>query len=449
MASMNIPEILNMPPKLMPMVTEFNNYTYLYAEGGRGSAKTHSVARFFLYLASKYKLRIVCGREIQNSIEESVYTVLKDLIDEFNLPFEVQARKLTHKITGTTFTFKGFRDTKGEGSVSIKGMEGVDLLWIDEAQSVTKPTLDVLIPTIRKENSKVFLTMNRYMDDDAVHEYLDGRKDCLHIHIDFFENPFCPLRTKVEAEECRIKSEKEYDHIWLGKPQRTAGDMLFDQEKLGAAFHIEPFGVTSFKTRLIGFDFAAQGDDQCVAYVLDRVTNQHWKTVEVIPWDEPDAMVSVGKIIEIMGRFKPDAAVIDVGGTGSVVHNRLVEVGVAIDRFDGGSTEGVDIKVHANVRAQGYFGLQGWLDSGFLVLNEQDKLTVKELKKIKFKYRSSGARVIQAKADMKKDLKYSPDRADGLMMAVWAATHLLGNANTELGNSGQTVKRKTNHKRRR
>ncbi len=436
-----------MPPKLMPMVTEFNNYTYMYAEGGRGSAKTHSVARFFLYLASKYKLRIVCGREIQNSIEESVYTVLKDLIEEFNLPFEVQARKLTHKITGTTFTFKGFRE---QGSVSIKGLEGVDLLWIDEAQSVTNGTMSVLLPTIRKNNSKVFFTMNRFMEDDAVHEYLSGRKDCLHIHIDYFENPFCPLRTKVEAEECKLKSQKEYDHIWLGKPQRTAGDMLFDQEKIGEAFHIEPFGATSFRTRVIGFDFAAQGDDQCVAYILDRVTNQHWETVEVIPWDEADAMVSVGKIVRIMGKYKPDAAVIDVGGAGSVVHNRLTEIGVTIGRFDGGSTDGVDIKQHANIRAQGYFECKDWIEDGFLRMDEQDRLTVKEMKKIKFKYRSSGARVIQAKADMKKEIGKSPDRADGLMMAIWAANHVLGNANSESGGAGnKPMKRKTNHKRRR
>lgn len=118
--NMKLPEILSMPPKMLPMIYRFNEYNYLYAEGGRSSAKTHSVARFLLFLASKHKLRIVCGREIQNSIEESVYTVFCDLIEKYNLPFEITSKKIVHRITGSTFTFKGFRE---QNAVSVKGLE--------------------------------------------------------------------------------------------------------------------------------------------------------------------------------------------------------------------------------------------------------------------------------------------------------------------------------------
>lgn len=447
LVGLKLPELLSVPPKLLPMITKFNDYNYLYAEGGRGSGKTQSVARFLLFLASKYKLRIVCGREIQNSIEESVYTVFCDLIEQYNLYFDIQARKITNKLTGSTITFKGFRE---QGSVSIKGLEGVDILWIDEAQSVTKATLDVVIPTIRKEKSKLFFTMNRFMRDDAVHEYLAGREDCLHVTINYYDNPHCPLRLKAEAEAVRLKSQRDYEHIYLGKPLDSASDYLFNYEKLHATFTTKPFGDLLMRQRVVGIDFAAQGDDQCVATILDRVSSQHWQCTEQIAWDEPDGMVSVGRIVNIMGKYKPDAAVLDVGGMGHVVHNRLSEVGVNIQRFDGASVDGVDTVHYGNKRAQGYYELSEWVDQGVLCLHPEQRQVVKELEKIRFKYRSSGQRMIQAKVDMKKELKYSPDYGDSLMMAVWAANHLIGKAEFQAigGSPVGGIVRKTTHRKR-
>lgn len=432
------------------MVVDFNNYTYLYAEGGRGSGKTHAVARFILYLCSKKKLRVVCGREIQNSIEESVYTVLCDLIAQHNLYFEVQSRKIIHKLTGATITFKGFRE---QGSVSIKGLEGVDILWIDEAQSVTKGTLDVLIPTIRKEKSKVFFTMNRFMLDDAVPEYLTGRPDCLHIHINFYDNPFCPLRLKAEAEAVRLKSQKDYDHIYLGKPMAAASDYLFDYNRIHGMKDIVPFGDLFYRQRVLGIDFAAEGDDQCVARVLDRVSAQHWKSVARIAWGDTDPMVSVGKIVNIMGTYKPDAACLDVGGQGNVVHSRLTEVGIGIQRFDGAGTKsmGVNTIEYGNARAQGYYELKNWTDEAMLILDPEDKQVVKELEKIRYTYRSSGQRMIQEKKKMKADLGYSPDDSDALMMAVWAARHHLGADGEQIvpiGGKALGPVRKTTHRKR-
>lgn len=421
-----LPTILNIPPKLHPLITDFNKYKYFVIEGGRGSAKTQSVARLLLYIAEKRKVRIFCGREVQNTIEESVFTVLSDLIRDYTLAFDVKKVGITHLVTGSEFKFKGFRE---QGSVNIKGVEGASIVWVDEAQSVTKPTLDILIPTIRTENSKLIFTLNRFMRDDAVMEVV-GRPDCLHIKINYFDNPFCPLTLKHEAELAKNKSERDYRHIWLGEPLATAGDYLFNYEKLYNAFDIQPFGEVFGRQRVMAIDFAAQGDDQCVATILDRVSNQHWKCTERIAWDEPDAMVSVGKIVQLMGQFKPDVCILDVGGMGHVVWNRLIEVGMKVERFDGASVNGVDKVHYVNARAEGYYILKDWFDSGFLIIDKKDTEIVKQLEKIKMKYRSDGRRIIEAKVDMKKDLGYSPDDADSLMMAVYAAVKFLGKSNT-------------------
>ena len=445
--AISLPQILTMPDKVLPMVTDFNDFRSFLLEGGRGSGKSHSVARFLLFLGEERKLRIVCGREIATNIEESVYALLKDLIEEYSLAYEVMAYKIKHHTSGTVFTFKGFRE---QGNVSVKGLEGVDILWIDEAQSISKSTLDIIVPTIRKDSAKIFFTMNRHLREDAVPEYCIGRDDNLHVKINYNENPFCPLSLKVEAESCRVKSQRDYDHIWMGEPLQQADDFLFNFHKLHKVFDIKPFGETVFKQRVLGIDFAAQGNDLCVATILDRVTNQHWKLAERIPWDESDTMVSVGKIVNMIGEFKPDVTMLDIGGMGKPVFDRLSEVKMDIIPFDGGSTEGVDTKVYGNKRAQGYYQVRDWLDSEFLLMDDKDREVTKELEKIKMKYRSTGVRMIQSKVDMKKELGYSPDNADSIMMAVHGAIHHMGeSSNSIMGMSNKITRKSSTRQRRR
>ena len=452
---LDLPAILNIPPKLLPMVTDFNKYLICLLEGGRGSAKSHSVGRFLLYLGEERKLRIVCGREIQANIEESVHALLSDLIEEHQLAYDVYAHKIKHRVSGTVISFKGFRE---QGSVSVKGLEGVDILWIDEAQSITKHTLEIIMPTIRKENARVFFTMNRFLREDAVPAYCIGLPECLHIHINYYDNPFCPLVLKNQAETMRLRSQKDYDHIWLGHPISASSDYLFNFDKLHKSLGMLPFGELYHKQRVLGIDFAAQGDDLCVASVLDRLSSQHWGLTERIPWDEQDTMISVGKIVEMIGNFKPDITIIDIGGMGKVVFDRLNEVfantGIVIIAFDGGSTDGIDTKVYGNIRSAAYHNLYDWFDSEFLCIEDKDKEVINQAEKLKFKYRSNGVRMIQSKVDMKKKppigCGFSPDDLDSVMMAVWGATKYIGKApNSHSGKAGGKVTRKSGSRQRR
>ena len=141
------PELLSIPPKLLQVLTEFNNYKIFIIEGGRGSAKSHTVGRLLLYIGEKRQARIFCGREIQATIEESVYTLLVDLISKFSMGYKNTKAKLRSLVSGTTFLFKGFRE---RGAINIKGIEGADIVWVDEAQALTKPVLDNLLPTLRR-----------------------------------------------------------------------------------------------------------------------------------------------------------------------------------------------------------------------------------------------------------------------------------------------------------
>ena len=160
MAKIELPEILNVPPKFLPFILKFKDYRYFLLEGGRASGKTETAARTLLYLAEQYYLRILCGREIQNKIDESVHAELKKLILCYNLDFEITKTSIKHRKTGSEFLFKGFREI---GKTNIKGTADIDILWIDEAEQITAETLKVILPTIiRKDKAKlIFTTANK------------------------------------------------------------------------------------------------------------------------------------------------------------------------------------------------------------------------------------------------------------------------------------------------
>jgi phage terminase large subunit len=448
------PELLHIPKKLTPMITEFNSYEYLYAEGGRGGGKSHGVGRFLLYLGEQKKLRIVCGREIQANIEESVFTLLVDYIDKFDLDYQIFTtrgqERLVHRRTGSVIKFKGFRE---QGSVSIKGLEGVDILWIDEAQSITSHTLSIIIPTIRKNNRRVFFTMNRFLRDDPVHEFCTSKgKACLHISINYFDNEFAPPTIKTEALDCKERSEQEYRHVWLGEPIKQADNHLFDFDKLHESFETKPFGGLYKRQRVLGIDFAAQGNDSCVAATLDRLSVQHWGLREQIAWDYNDSMESVGKIINLIGDKKPDITMLDYSGMGKVVFDRLNEVIGSLPNhrllgFDGGSTKGIDTKQHANIKTAAYFRLKEWFENRYLCISKSDKEVINQAEKVKFKYRSNGSRIMPSKPEMKlmppRGIGMSPDELEGLMMAVWGTKFLGTEVNKEVGSfdSSQKIRR--------
>lgn len=433
-----VPKLLDLPPKLMAFVTNLGKYRYYLADGGRGSGKSQGFGRLILYVCEKRKVRVCCGREIQNSIEDSVYRLLVDLIKQYKLNFTITSSKIIHNVTGSEIIFKGFRE---HGVENTKGMEGFDIVWVDEAQTLTKRTIDVVIPTIRKENSEIWFSMNRFIRSDPVYDFCMSRPNCLHVHIDYFENPFCTQELLEEAEICKRTNEKDYRHIWLGEPMAVAEDYLFNFDKLERMDKITPWGDIGFQPqRVIGFDFAAQGSDMSVATVLDRVSQTHWKVIVQEAWSEADAMVSTGKIVNLIGQYKPTAAAIDIGGMGYVVYNRLQELGIRINPFNGAEQKGVP-QEYGNTRAWGYYVLKEYIDTERLIMDSPE--TVKELEEIRFKYKSNGERLIMSKDEMRKQGIHSPDRADSLMMAVFCLKRYIGEeqATMSYGTSGRITRR--------
>lgn len=407
------PGLLNMPEKLKPIVTRFNDFRYFLTEGGRGGGKSQAIGRFILYLGELKKLRIVCGREIQNNIEESVYTVLTDLIEKYKLSWEMYRDRLVHKVTGTEIRFKGFRE---QGRVSIKGLEGVDILWIDEAQSIVANTLEVIIPTIRKEHAKIFFSMNRYLKSDAVYTQFRHRPDSLHIKINYMDNPYCPQALLHEAEVSKNSdSLDDYEHIWLGEPREEADDYLFNHRELDACREVDLMDRGQTPDVITAFDIARFGEDKCIGAVLERMTATRFQLSHIERWGKKDLMETTGRIMDVRANYHPAITVVDGDGIGAGVCDRLRENHIDLVEFRGGH-EPVNKDKFLNKRAEGYGDLKNLISRGLIRITQDSIL--EELGTIRFKFDSYGRMAIISKEEMKKKGIKSPDEADALMMAV-------------------------------
>ncbi len=416
-----LPEILNIPPKLIPFILNFNNYSYFLLEGGRASGKTQSTARLLLYIMEMRHVRICCGREIQNSIEESVKTVFLDLIEKYNLDYDIKRDNLTNKKTGSKVFFKGFRE---RGSVNIKGLEGIDILWIDEAQSITKTTLDIIVPTIRKKNSVIIFTMNRYTRFDAVYNFCAGRKDCLHINICYFDNPFVDEKIIHEAKISKEANINDYNHIWLGLPMTNNNEFLVTSSAIDKALNLKYEKEIQFNQgAVMSVDLSASGGDMCVAKLFIKENQNIWLEKETISWQEADTDITKGKIINLFGMWEAKVLIIDADGLGYPIWVSIQKVINSAIAFKGASK--AITKYALNARADGYLAFAKYLENGYLKLT--DKNTARQLEYLKKIYKPNGLIAIQDKKEIRKLHAQSPDYADCAMMAIYAINFMSKN----------------------
>ena len=198
--------------------------------GGRASGKSTSVALSLLILGMNKKLRILCTREVQNSIADSVHKLLADLISKYKLDtWEVQKDIIRNKQTGSEIFFKGLHNN----SQSIKSIEGIDIVWVEEAQSVSADSINTLVPTIRKTGSRLIWTFNRLTENDPVWELIvkkaDNRTFVQKINSDAIES-LLSKEIIEEREKMRIDNPEMFDHVWLGEPMTAKTGSVFGKQ---------------------------------------------------------------------------------------------------------------------------------------------------------------------------------------------------------------------------
>lgn len=218
---------LQLPAKLAGL---YEPRRYKVMHGGRGGGKSHGVAEVLLDMAARNPLRILCAREIQKSMRDSVHRLLKDKVVKLGLQgfYEVLDNEI-RGANGSLFLFSGLQSHTVD---SIKSFEGVDIVWVEEAHGVSKKSWDVLIPTIRKEGSEIWLTLNPDMDTDETYTRFIARRspDTWVCEINWRDNPWFPSVLDQERKKAKMMDPDSYDHIWEGKPRRVAEGAIYRHE---------------------------------------------------------------------------------------------------------------------------------------------------------------------------------------------------------------------------
>ena len=215
-------------PEKLGCLFQPSRYKVLY--GGRGAAKSWGVARALLIQGWERPLRVLCTREIQNSIQDSVHKLLSDQVESLGYSgfYDVQKATIVGR-NGTEFMFTGLRE---QDVAKIKSYEGVDRVWVEEAQVVTKRSWEVLVPTIRKEGSEIWVTFNPELDTDETYQrfVVDPPKDAIVVNINWRDNPWFPKTLAGERESLQKRDPEAYENVWEGKPRTVVEGAIYKNE---------------------------------------------------------------------------------------------------------------------------------------------------------------------------------------------------------------------------
>lgn len=241
----------------------FAPYRYKIIYGGRGSGKSYAVADALLLISTTKQCLILCGREFQNSIKDSVHSLLRQRIDALflNEEFEITYDEIRHKYSNSRFIFKGLRHNID----SIKSMAGITHLWIEEADTLSKASWDVIRPTIRENGSEIWATLNpKYKTDILYKEFIEPEKleNAYVVKVNWHDNPFFPEVLREEMEKDKLKDYELYRHIWEGECLLNSNAQIFKGRwRIGADSEffvegLEPYGTHKY----FGLDFGFSQD---------------------------------------------------------------------------------------------------------------------------------------------------------------------------------------------
>lgn len=215
------------PRVFMPLLTPSR---YKGAHGGRGSGKSHFFAEMAIERCLMEPTRVVCIREIQKSIKQSVKLLLDDKIKAMGV--QSQFESLETEIRGKNGSLIVFSGMQNHTADSIKSLEGFDIAWVEEAHNLSNTSLTLLRPTIRKEDSELWFSWNPETSDAPVDQLLRGPNaiNATIVEANWRDNPFFPDVLKKEMEQDRERDYDKYLHIWEGNYRLTLDGAIYAKE---------------------------------------------------------------------------------------------------------------------------------------------------------------------------------------------------------------------------
>ena len=428
-------------PYFKPIIRKAR-YKVLY--GGRGSGKSYFLAELAVEVSRRIGTVILCAREFQGSLDDSVYQLLIETIDRLGYTdeFDILKSTITHKGTGAKFVFYGIKNNV----TKIKSIQGVGVCWVEEAEAVTKNSWDVLIPSIRGDkNAEIWVSFNpkNILDDTYQRFIVHPPKDSIVLKANYDINPhFADTPLLADMLECKERDEDLYRHIWLGEPVADSELAIIKPSWIEAAIDAhEKLGFSAAGRRILGFDVADEGDD------ANATVLRHGSVVtDMQQWRGQDVIYSADKVYLYAQEQNIDRIVYDNIGVGAGVKAQFRRKNGQVQTLGfnaGGAVYKPDAKytddkknrdMFANIKAQAWWMVRDrfyktWravhhgdsypedqLISLSSSLHELEYLTA-ELSRPQVDYDQNGRVKVESKKDMKKRGIPSPNRADALVMA--------------------------------
>ena len=418
----NNPITARIPKPFAPLLTVRKRIKLYY--GGCGGGKSYAFADSLLLKGRMQKLLIACLREVQDSIKDSVYRLLCDRIAFYGLKdYKISENKIQNQITGTKFIFKGLRDQDVQ---KIKSLEGVDIAWIEEGQSISKKSWEILAPTIRKDGSEIWISMNREEENDPLWVMLAEHPDerTLVVKVNYEDNPFCPEELKIQARQCLEQNPEDYVHIWLGQPRACGVSKLIMPNLVRQAF--EPKISSSNSPLVIGLDIARFGDDKTIFCFRRGRLCLKFETLE------KQDIVSIADYCHgVIEDYAPARLFLDAGGVGGGVYDILMARGFrdCVRAVNFGSRALLDGR-YANRRAEMWANARSWLAQELPVQLPKDEALLTELCSVNKRYDAQGRLLLESKDEVKKRLGRSPDKADAFVLTFAEPVYDRGRAKT-------------------
>lgn len=433
-----------MNPNLREFWAIKSRYKVLY--GGRGSSKSHDACGRLIYITKNYKLKILAVRQFQNKISDSVYTLLKNKIESFNYEdsFNIINNSIKSNI-GSEFLFYGINRNITE----IKSTEDVDILYIEEAHALTKEQWDILKPTIRKNNSEIWLVFNPDLVTDFVYKrfIINTPKNCIVRHINYNENPFATDTFLKEAKEALEENEDEYNHVYLGYPKIDDNEAIIKRSWIEASIdaHIK-LGIEPTGTNRIGYDIADSGEDSCVTIKTKGILafeSKKWFAKEDELEDSAEKVYRDAK--KDNSHITYDS--IGVGASAGSTFKRLnkeMKMKMKYSKFNAGdsvldpdSIYADNIKnkdMFSNLKAQAWWDMADRLKETYNAITKDKPFNPNNIISISSKISNleelkeelsiprknedkTGKVMVESKKDLKKRIGKSPDIADAFIMA--------------------------------
>jgi phage terminase large subunit len=392
----------------------FQPRRYKVAYGGRGGAKSWGFARALLLLGTWKPLRIMCAREYQNSIQESVHQLLRDQIEalELSAAYTVLEKEIRGE-NGTVFVFAGLKTDPNK----IKSAEGFDVCWVEEAEKVSRESWERLIPTIRKEGSEIWVSFNPHLQtDDTFRRFvLNPPADATVVKIGWRDNPWFPEVLDRERRDMEQREPEAYAHIWEGECLAVGDNQLIGMdEAVKAAKRQYREEEYSFAARIIGVDVARYGGDRSVIF-----RRQGLAAFSPQVFTSISNMDLAGMVAKTITEWRPDAVFVDAG-RGEGVIDRLRQLGHDVQEVNFGGRP-IDPK-YANKRAEMWDSLAQWVKSKGAIPDMPELIADLAAPQYLFSTQTSKF-AIESKEAMKARGLKSPDIADALALTFAYPVH--------------------------